>query len=141
MSRFENIVEGLKLSQESMTVARRAMARVFAESTSPLTATQVMHLLSKSGVVVNKTTVYRELRFFEKKGFIRTMQFEERNRRYELTPEDHRHHLICTQCKKIEDVVLHHDLDHVEASIQGQRGFTVQKHALEFYGVCEGCQR
>ncbi len=140
MSRYDSILSELQQRGGSITVARRAMTRIFAESTSPLSAVQVLTLMKKIGVRVNKTTVYRELRFLEEKNIIRAMQFEERIRRYELRPSDHRHHLICTTCKKIDDVVLHHDLDHVEKSLCDLKGFYVEKHALEFYGVCKECR-
>lgn len=140
MPRDLEILERLRQDGERITVSRRGIIRAFAASPSPLTAMTLLASLKKSGCVADKTTVYRELKFLEQKKVIRALQFDERNRRYELVPSEHRHHLICTACKKIDDVILDHDLDHVELTVGQKKGFKVQRHALEFYGVCDECQ-
>lgn len=140
MSEDQQILSALRTAGERITVSRRAMIRMFVSANTPLTATDVLGSLSRSRVSVNKTTVYRELQFLREKGFIRALQFDERNKRYELVPSEHRHHLICTACKKIDDIVLDHDLDHVEQTLAKNKRFKVQRHALEFYGLCGECQ-
>ena len=75
-----------------------------------------------------------------KEGFLRELQFDERSKRYEVASDEHKHHLICTGCKKVEDAVLDHDLDEVESRLKRQTTFKVERHSLEFYGLCERCQ-
>ncbi len=140
MSSDELIIDGLKASGQRMTLARREIIRAFTQSSSPLSAVAILDILKKKEISLNKTTVYRELAFLATQKIVRVIQFDERNRRYELSPREHRHHLICTNCKRIDDVVLNHDLDEVEARVQTQKRFKVERHALEFYGVCEMCQ-
>ena len=140
MSSDDQIIQGLRASGERMTVARREIIRAFTRSSSPLSAVAILEILKKKEVPANKTTVYRELKFLATKKIVRVIQFDERNRRYEFAPEEHRHHLICTNCKRIDDVVLNHDLDEVEARVKEQKRFKVERHALEFYGICEMCQ-
>lgn len=140
MTDISDVLQQLRGSGERVTVARRAIIRVFHEATAPMTAAMILAALKKSGVTLNKTTVYREVKFLEAKNIIRAMQFDERNKRYERVPSDHRHHLICTGCKRIEDVVLNHDLDDVEKKVSAEKQFKIQRHALEFYGLCGGCQ-
>ncbi len=140
MSSDEHIIEGLKASGQRMTLARREIIRAFTHSSSPLSAVAILEILRKKEILTNKTTVYRELKFLATQKIVRVIQFDERNRRYELSPGEHRHHLICTNCKRIDDVILNHDLDEVEARVQTQKRFKVERHALEFYGVCEMCQ-
>ena len=60
---------------------------------------------SKTGV--NKTTICRELDFLMGKGLIKEIEFGEGKKRYEIdSGSDHHHHLICLNCKKVEDVDL-----------------------------------
>ncbi len=136
----EQIIGDLKAAGERMTVARREIIRAFTRSSSPLSAVAILDILKKKEIPANKTTVYRELKFLAKKNILHAIQFDERNRRYELSPEEHRHHLICTSCKRIDDVILKHDLEDVEQRVKDQKKFKVERHALEFYGVCEMCQ-
>ena len=140
MSSADHIIDDLKASGERMTVARREIIRAFTRSSSPLSAVAILEILKTKEILANKTTVYRELKFLAKKNIVQTIQFDERKRRYELSPDEHRHHLICTNCKRIDDVVVSHDLDTVKQRLKDQKKFKVERHALEFYGVCEMCQ-
>jgi Fur family transcriptional regulator, ferric uptake regulator len=140
MSSADEIIESLRRSGERMTVARREIIRAFTQGASPLSAVGVLSVLRRKEIAANKTTVYRELKFLESKKILRVIQFDEPNRRYQLSPDEHRHHLICTNCKRIDDIVLKDDLNAVEKRLTEQKRFKVQRHALEFYGVCEMCQ-
>lgn len=140
MNAAESMIEALRASGQRMTVARRTIIRVIADAAMPMTAVAILAALQKQRLTINKTTVYRELKFLEAKHVLNAMQFDERNKRYELTPEGHKHHLICTGCKTIENIVLDHDLDEVEQKLTAQSRFKVQRHALEFYGLCGKCQ-
>ncbi len=140
MTKADEAVAALRASGERMTVARRAMIGIISDAGMPMTAVTIFEYLKKKYPRINKTTVYRELKFLERKNIVRAMQFDERNKRYERTPEEHRHHLICTGCKRIEDVVLDHDLDAIEEKLSEQSAFKVERHALEFYGLCGECQ-
>jgi hypothetical protein len=61
-------------------------------------------------------------------------------KRYELLQEGHHHHVICSKCRKVQDVVLKVDLDAEEHKIQKDTGFKIQSHSLEFFGLCTDCQ-
>ena len=58
---------------------------------------------------------------------------------YEITPHQHRHYAVCTECHRM--IPLHncpvvstpHDLE--------DTGFEVTGHNLEIYGVCSECQK
>ncbi len=134
------ILEKLKQQGHRMTKGRTAIISAFADSGQPIAAIDIHMQLKKNGIEANKTTVYREIEFLMKEKILRKLQFDERSKRYELISDEHTHHLICTGCKKVEDAVLNHDLDEVEKRLKKQKRFKVQRHSLEFYGLCEGCQ-
>lgn len=136
----QDLIDELRSKGHRITVARRSVLRALFRNGSPIAAGGVHDAVAKMGTAPNKTTVYRELEFLEKAGFVRSMQFEERQKRYELTADDHRHHLICTGCKRVEDAVIQDDLSHVEKHLNIQKSFKVQRHSLEFYGLCKECQ-
>lgn len=137
---IDALLDQLRHRGVRITVARRAIIRLLANERTPLTAGQIHTALAQGGVRVAVTTVYRELDFLLRHNLLRGVQFEEWGRRYELLPDEHRHHLICTQCHTIEDIVLSHDLDGVEANIAATKDFAVSRHALEFYGTCKDCR-
>jgi Fur family ferric uptake transcriptional regulator len=76
---------------------------------------------------------------FLEKGVTRQIQFQEGRARYELANKKHHHHLICNSCGRIEEV--EGDLlENMELDIKKKKGFKVQSHALEFFGLCKNCQ-
>ncbi len=121
-----------------ITDAREAIVTLVLRSKSPLAAADVLDRLKKSGTRVNRVTVYRELAFLEANGILDTVQFQDGIRRY-TRAEGHRHHLICTSCKRVEEVELPHDLDNVEKRISRKSAFKILHHELEFYGHCRRC--
>lgn len=140
MTSLENIIGSLKAKGHRITISRRAIVEAFTASVGPVAAADIIAMLKKKRVATDKTTVYREIEFLTKEGILREVQFDERSKRYELASGEHTHHLICTNCKKVDDAVLDHDLDDVEKRLQKQKKFKVQHHSLEFYGLCGKCQ-
>ncbi len=134
------IFERLKLAGHRLTVGRRAVVRELTACGEPVTALDLHARLVKKGVEANKTTVYRELAFLTEVGVLRELQLGERVRRYELLSDRHTHHLVCTGCRKIEEVELANDLDSLEQRVRSQTTFEVKSHSLEFYGLCGRCK-
>ena len=65
-------------------------------------------------------------------GIITRIEFQEGKFRYELTGEEH-HHLLCSNCGKIEDI-SDCNLSGLEEEIRQKKGFLVKRHVLEFFG-------
>ncbi|NCN99547.1 transcriptional repressor [Candidatus Falkowbacteria bacterium] len=127
-----------KLADCRQTKTRRGVLLVLKNS-QPLAAPEILDILKENNIVVNKTTVYRELDFLLNKKVIAEVILKDGLKRYELQVPEHGHHLICLQCQKIERVALDNDLDKQEKAITRSRGFKVLNHSLEFYGLCRHC--
>ncbi len=123
-----------------MTKTRKAFSAIFSSHSHPLSAQDIIDCLKKEELVVNKTTVYRELEFFLQEGLIKELHFGDRKKRYERTSLAHHHHLICLTCQKVEDVEIAGDLCKEEKRIMKDTGFIISHHSLEFFGTCSDCQ-
>jgi Fe2+ or Zn2+ uptake regulation protein len=119
-----------------MTPIRSSMVTLFSKNHAPLSAEDILKRLPDT----HKTTVYRELAFFEEEGLIQKIDFGDGIRRYELAELEHHHHLICVSCKKVTDVHLEGDLESQERNISRRTGFKILNHALEFFGLCPSCK-
>ncbi len=119
---------------------RKAILDLLIKSPDPLSSPDIQRLLSKKKIAANKTTVYRQLAFLKKQNFVRELQFGDNIKHYEIMPENHHHHIVCVNCKKIEDVELKKDLDAEEKTITENKNFKVLNHTLEFYSICGKCQ-
>jgi len=129
-----------QLAAERQTKTRHGVLAVL-RGRQPLAAPEILVRLKKQKVVVNKTTVYRELEFLLKKKVISEMVLQDGLKRYELTPAEHGHHLVCLDCRAIEHVVLDKDLEEQEKQISRSRHFKIMSHSLEFYGLCRRCTK
>ncbi len=128
-----------KLLQESdlkKTEFRLRLLKLLQTSAKPLSAQEILLRMRLKLKAADKVTLYRNLEVFEQKGLTCRMYFIGQEALYELrSDENHHHHLICTQCQKVEDVPsCGVGLPHTES------GFVTKHHHLEFYGLCKGCQ-
>ena len=107
--------------------------------TTPFDARELLAALRNRVVTVHKTTVYRELAFLYTHRIVREIDFGDGKKRYEGSHLPHHHHLICTNCATVEDIILGNELAHIERSIEKIKKFEIKKHALEFFGLCAQC--
>ncbi len=135
-----DIIAHLKKAGHRITVARKEILTLLLSSDMPLSALEVYAKLQRKHLTTTKGTVYRELAFLSEQGILDEVQFTDGILRYEYGADGHRHHLICTGCKRIQNVEMAHDMDAVERRIKKQKRFTVTSHSLEFYGRCATCK-
>jgi len=136
----KKLIEVLKKSGERITPIRRALLENFCNHPKPQTIQELLAYLEKKGLTANKTTIYRQLEILAQIGLVREVNFSDRSKRYELSSKDHHHHLVCQNCKKVEDVNLDNDLDKQEKKIWQKNHFKILQHSLEFFGLCHKCQ-
>lgn len=136
----EEVIDKIRSKGHRITKVRGLVAELFINSSEPLTAQDLILGLDTLGLKVNKTTVYRELTFLLTAGIIKSIDFGDGVKRYELLQEQHHHHLICINCKKVEDVDLTMDLEKEEAKISKDKNFKILNHSLEFFGLCINCR-
>jgi len=53
--------------------------------------------------------------------------------------ESHNHHIVCRICGAVECVEVEKDWHKIEHKIIQESGYLVEKHALEFFGICPQC--
>lgn len=90
---------------------------------------------------IGLATVYRTLELFERLGIVRSLDYGDGQKRYELNlpgDEHYHHHLICVQCGRIAE--FNEDLlEDIERLISEKTGFSVTDHCLRLFGYCREC--
>lgn len=138
----QDVLSNIRQKGFRLTKVRRAVLKALSEKKTPLSAMQVSESLRKLNILVNKTTVYREIEFLHSQGIIREIDLLDGKKRYELLIEDnHHHHAVCNSCNEIQCIEMERDLDALENHIFSEHGFKVLSHALEFFGICKKCQK
>ena len=139
MRKTHEIMDSLKNRNYRYSEVREAILHILNDGHKSLSAPDILRELRSVGLSPNKTTVYRELDTLLKENIIQELQFDEQKKRYELVSDEHHHHLICTECGQVREVVMD-DLYEKEKEIAQSLGFEVIRHSLEFYGLCKKCK-
>jgi Fur family ferric uptake transcriptional regulator len=89
---------------------------------------------------IGAATVYRTVKLLCESGLVASRQFGDGFSRYEAdAPEAHHDHLICTACGRIVEFE-DEGIEALQARITKRHGFRMERHRLEIYGLCPGCQ-
>ena len=86
---------------------------------------------------ISLTTVYRTLETFEKLGLISVVNVLYNAARYDANLSPH-HHIVCTDCKKVEDV-YDESLNNLDISNKTLGDYKVEGYSLLLSGVCSSC--
>lgn len=87
---------------------------------------------------ISLTTVYRTLETFEKLGLISVVNVLYNAARYDANLDPH-HHIVCTECKKVEDV-YDECLNNLDISNKTLGDYKVEGYSLLLSGVCTCCR-
>lgn len=143
LMKLSSPLEQLRKNGFRMTRVRRALTDIFLSAKRPLSAENIILLLKKRRISVNKTTVYRELDFLQEQELLQKLQLKGPMHYYEWK-KSHHHHVVCQECFAARDVdvgVLEKLLPRLERDLTRQTRFTRLTHSLEFFGLCRPCSR
>lgn len=127
----------LRKADLKVTPARLAVIKYLESVKNPTDVDTIIESVEKKENV-DPATIYRIINTFFEKGIIKRIELGEGKYRYEIAG-NHHHHLICTNCGRIEDIEGEY-LKDMENKIRSKRGFLVKSHSLEFFGLCKNCQ-
>jgi Fe2+ or Zn2+ uptake regulation protein len=133
--------EQLRRSRQRYTRGRRQLVELLVDIGRPVTIPELLD----HGATQSQSSLYRNLAILEQCGAVERIATTDDVARYELTEElaGHHHHLVCSICGRIEDVVFPPAVERALAlaarEADDQRGFTVESHKIELFGTCGSC--
>ncbi|HSA83523.1 MAG TPA: Fur family transcriptional regulator [Patescibacteria group bacterium] len=140
LTNFHDCKNELNEAQLRATPARIALMQLLEKSDKPLDVQTMIDFLDKKDIKTDPATVFRIVNMFTEKGLVKPIQLNEGKFRYELSTKAAHHHLVCERCGNIEDI-SNCNIAALENDIEKKKHFKVTSHSLEFFGVCESCQR
>jgi Fe2+ or Zn2+ uptake regulation protein len=135
---------GRRLSEHGQryTTGRRALITVLEETTRPLT---IQEILGRDKGLA-QSSAYRNLQLFEEVHVVHRLDAGDDFARYELAEDltdHHHHHLMCSQCGRVDDFVVlpevEEALDRALAQAAAEAGFEIDHHRLDLFGICQRC--
>ena len=125
--------KGLKLTPQ-----RRLIADIIHNTSTHLTAEEIISHVQSKMLGVNKSTIYRTLELLESIGCVYKSELDEQFI-YHHAEEGHHHHLTCTKCGKT--ITCDEDLfAPVEKSLGEKYGFHADFKHVVIGGLCEVCR-
>jgi Fur family transcriptional regulator, ferric uptake regulator len=138
---LSKVSESLKKKGYRSSGLREAVLTILKQNIGPITISVLTSGLEKLSLKPNKTSIYREMDTLLKEQVIEEFDLGEGKKRYELKPaKGHHHHLICTNCGKVECLEMDSDLEKLTKQIEHNTKYTISKHNLDFEGLCPTCQ-
>jgi Fur family transcriptional regulator, ferric uptake regulator len=134
------VAERLRRVGQRYTTQREALVAALERSHTPLSTAELVR--SRTGP---QSSVYRNLSVLEHAGVVRRVITEGEFARFELDEEltEHHHHLICSNCGRVEDVTIPRELettmDRTVDRLAKRSGFAKVRHRLDLIGTCRGC--
>lgn len=125
--------KGLKLTPQ-----RRLIVDIIHDTTTHLTAEDIILHAQERMPGVNKSTIYRTLDILEEAGCVVKSELSDRSV-YHHAEEGHHHHLICSRCGKTIECD-ENIFTGVKRSIKQRYGFSGDFKHMVLNGLCEECQ-
>lgn len=124
-------------SQLRMTRQRRVILQELRKVRTHPSADEVYEMVRRLLPRISLGTVYRNLEILSELGEIQKIEVGGKIRRFDANIRDH-YHLRCLNCHRIDDVPenIHFEFN---SSLDGQTGYAITGHRLEFVGLCPAC--
>jgi len=88
---------------------------------------------------VSRATLYNTIELLQDCGLVVKHQFGKNMAHFEKAYACQQHdHLICTQCGRLIEF-CDPRVQEIQDSVSSQMRFSVQRHTLYFYGICQDC--
>jgi Fe2+ or Zn2+ uptake regulation protein len=138
MTNLAALKENLRSKKLKATPARLELLQLLSKSPAPLSIGDMQKKMVKSKP--DQATFYRMVKDLKEAGIIRQVNIEHNHAHYEIG-NDHHHHAICEQCGKVIDLSSC-NIAGLEKEIMKKTKFkTINRHSLEFFGVCNTCSK
>lgn len=137
MIKNDKIEQILKKKGLKITPKRVHILKLFENYNSPIDVNEIVKYFTAQQIPIDEVTIYRILEILQINNLIRKIDFQEGKFRYELTGTEH-HHVICEKCGLVNEV-RGCELGELEKQISEKQNFLVNRHSLEFFGLCANC--
>jgi len=120
---------------------RMQILEIFLKNEKHLSADEFFAVVRKKIPGVGQATIYRTLKLFCECGICGEIKVDDGITRYEhLWGHDHHDHLICTKCGRFVEI-MDSRIEKLQQKIAEAKGFTVERHRLQIYGLCSRCKK
>jgi Fur family ferric uptake transcriptional regulator len=129
------ITERLELRGHRMTTSRRRVIEAILAQSGHFTVDDILRSTRRVG----RATVFRTVKLLMDLNIVCRVLLDDGTLHYRVSTGRHHHHLVCTDCGRVEDF-SQCDVASLVRDLQKATQYEVQAHWLEVYGRCRSCR-
>ncbi len=137
MRTVDDLTEGFRARGLRVTPQRQAIFRLLQGDVTHPTVETLYERARTDMPTISLKTVYQTVHDLESMGEVELIHLGTGSVRVDPNVESAHHHLICTVCGRVRDVLV--DVRDLRLPARDRRGFTVSDVEVHFRGVCEEC--
>jgi Fur family ferric uptake transcriptional regulator len=118
-----------------MTTSRRRVIDAVLAQRGHFTVDDVLRKTRRVG----RATVFRTMKLLLDLNIVCRVLLDDGTLHYRVSTGRHHHHLVCTECGRVEDF-SQCDVESLVRDLQKATQYEVQAHWLEVYGRCQSCR-
>ncbi len=137
----KDVTAELKKRGYKLTPQRKAIISMLGNCSEHLRPADIHDRLHKKYPGIGLVTVYRTLDLLQENGLLCEVHIGDSCRSYlkRHRPGEHHHHVICRECGRVADFT-DCELDRLKQRLERDTGFSINRHLLEFMGLCPQCR-
>jgi Fur family peroxide stress response transcriptional regulator len=139
-TRLDQMVQKLREHDCRITPQRLAVLKILAVSKGHPSVERIYEQVKADFPTTSLATVYKTVSVVKELGEVLELGFSDDSNRYDGNKPYPHPHVVCTQCKKIIDPDLSSLTDMTDELAQ-ETGFRIVNHRLDFFGICQECQK
>ena len=136
----KKVATALKRNGYKLTPQRQAVIWAITSSQDYLTPATIFDKVRQDHPNIGLVTIYRTLEILAQLELICELHGEGIYHSYTISTPQHHHHLICSNCGTVVDFTGY-NLSELEQNLSKKSGFRIDSHLLEFFGLCQACQK
>ena len=137
MRTVDDLTERLRARGFRVTPQRQAIFRLLHGDATHPTVETLYERARADMPTISLKTVYQTVHDLEAMGEVELIHLGTGSVRVDPNVESAHHHLICTVCGRVRDVLV--DVRDLRLPARDRRGFIVSDVEVHFRGVCEDC--
>jgi Fe2+ or Zn2+ uptake regulation protein len=137
MKTVEELTGRFRTQGLRVTPQRQAIFRLLQGNAEHPTVESLYESARVAMPTISLKTVYQTVHDLEALGEVALLDVGTGSVRVDPNVEHAHHHLICTECGKVRDVLI--DVRALRVPARERRGFTVDDVEVNFRGVCDEC--
>lgn len=121
------------------TKQKQLILTILRESNKPMSINEIYHRVVEQLPKIAKSTIYRNIDTLLSQNLIDKYHLNDSEVFYRIKADsnEHKHFVICDDCKKIFDLPSC-PIHEIENTME-EEGFIIKEHQIQITGVCKNC--